>query len=150
MAANLRQRVTAVNGLLAAVYGEDTRLSVVLERLGANEQEIGHFREHAVAEACDRVVDAVSTCFQNLRTGSRDFLVLSRRLGLDGDVATLQEVGDELGVTRERVRQLEERARRKCRASRNRDAVEACLLEILALTRGRSRSRNPSAPDEEL
>jgi len=96
------------------------------------------------------VADAVSTCFQGLRTGSRDFLVLSRRLGLDGDVATLQEVGDELGVTRERVRQLEERARLKCRALRNRDAVEACLLEILALTRGRSRSRNPSAPDKEL
>ena len=146
MAANLRQRVTAVNGLLAAVYGEDTRLSVVLERLGASEQEIGHFREHAVTEACDRVVDAVSTCFQDLRTGSRDFLVLSRRLGLDGDVATLQGVG----VTRERVRQLEERARLKCRASRNRDAVEACLLEILALTRRRSLSRNPSAPDEGL
>ena len=47
MVANLRQRVTAVNGLLAAVYGEDTRLSIVLERLGANEQEIRHFREHA-------------------------------------------------------------------------------------------------------
>jgi hypothetical protein len=150
MAANLRQRVTAVNGLLAAVYGEDARLSVLLERLGASAEEIGHFREHAVAEACDGVVDAVSTCFQGLRTGSRDFLVLSRRLGLDGDVATLQEVGDELGVTRERVRQLEERARLKCRASRNRDAVEASLLEILALTRKRSLSRNPSAPDEGL
>jgi DNA-directed RNA polymerase sigma subunit (sigma70/sigma32) len=150
MVANLRQRVTAVNALLAAVYGEDTRLSVVLERLGANEQEIGHFREHAVTEACDRVVDAVSTCFQSLRNGGRDFLVLSRRLGLDGDVATLQEVGDELGVTRERVRQLEERARQKCRASRNRDAVEACLREILALTRRRHLSRNSSTPDERL
>jgi hypothetical protein len=32
----------------------------------------------------------------------------------------------------------------------NRDAVEACLLEILALTRRRSLSRNPSAPDEGL
>ncbi|WP_366145381.1 sigma factor-like helix-turn-helix DNA-binding protein [Candidatus Accumulibacter sp. ACC007] len=150
MAANLRQRVTAVNGLLAAVYGEDTRLSVVLERLGASEQEIGHFREHAVAEACDGVVDAVNTCFQGLRTGNRDFLVLSRRLGLDGDVATLQEVGDELSVTRERVRQLEERARLKCRASRNRDAVEACLLEILALTRRRRLSHDLGAPNNDV
>jgi hypothetical protein len=81
MAANLRRRVTAVNALLAAVYGEDTRLSVLLERLGASSEEIRHFREHAVADACDGVVDAVSTCFQSLRNGGRDFLVLSRRLG---------------------------------------------------------------------
>jgi DNA-directed RNA polymerase specialized sigma24 family protein len=147
MAANLRRRVTAVNGLLAAVYGEDTRLSVLLERLGASAEEIGHFREHAVADACDGVVDAVSTCFQGLRTGSRDFLVLSRRLGLDGDVATLQEVGDELGVTRERVRQLEERARLKCRAPRNRNAVEATLRQILVLARSRRLSHDLPQPE---
>jgi len=152
MAANLRQRVTAVNGLLAAVYGEDARLSVLLERIGASAEEIGHFREHAVADACDGVVDAVSTCFQGLRTGSRDFVVLSRRLGLDGDVATLQEIGDALGVSRERVRQIEERARLKCHAPRNRDAVEASLRAILALTltRRRSLSHNPSTPAERL
>jgi hypothetical protein len=148
MAANLRQRVTAVNGLLAAVYGEDARLSVLLERLGASAEEIGHFREHAVAEACDGVVDAVNTCFQGLRTGSRDFLVLSRRLGLDGDVATLQEIGDELGVTRERVRQLEERARLKCGAPRNRNAVEATLRQILVSMRSRRLSHDLGAPND--
>ena len=93
---------------------------------------------------------AVSTCFQGLQTGSRDFLVLSRRLGLDGDVATLQEVGDELGVTRERVRQLEERARLKCRASRNRDAVEVRLRQILVLARSRRLSHDLGAPNNDV
>src|ERR1700747_1400145 len=42
--------------------------------------------------------------------------VLSLRFGLEGDVPrTLEEVGSELGITRERVRQLETRALRELR-----------------------------------
>jgi RNA polymerase primary sigma factor len=44
--------------------------------------------------------------------------VLSSRFGLDGDKPkTLEEVGELLGITRERVRQLETRALRELRQS---------------------------------
>jgi RNA polymerase primary sigma factor len=44
-------------------------------------------------------------------------LVLSRRFGLDGEAPqTLEEVGNSLGITRERVRQLESRALRELRS----------------------------------
>jgi RNA polymerase primary sigma factor len=43
--------------------------------------------------------------------------VLERRFGLDGEPKTLEEVGEGLGVTRERVRQLETRALRELRQS---------------------------------
>ncbi|HZQ63731.1 MAG TPA: sigma-70 family RNA polymerase sigma factor [Gaiellaceae bacterium] len=44
-------------------------------------------------------------------------LVISRRFGLDGQAPqTLEQVGSELGITRERVRQLEARALRELRA----------------------------------
>jgi RNA polymerase primary sigma factor len=44
-------------------------------------------------------------------------LVISRRFGLEGQVPqTLEQVGSELGITRERVRQLESRALRELRA----------------------------------
>jgi len=46
---------------------------------------------------------------------SREREVLDRRLGLTGPEETLQEVGDRLGVTRERVRQVEARALAKLR-----------------------------------
>ena len=43
--------------------------------------------------------------------------VVLRRFGLDGQPPqTLEEVGHELGITRERVRQLETRALRELRA----------------------------------
>jgi DNA-directed RNA polymerase sigma subunit (sigma70/sigma32) len=40
------------------------------------------------------------------------------RFGLDGeDPRTLQEIGDALGVSRERIRQIESRAKEKLRRS---------------------------------
>jgi RNA polymerase primary sigma factor len=50
------------------------------------------------------------------RLNPRMRLVLSRRFGLDGQTPqTLEQVGTELGITRERVRQLESRALRELR-----------------------------------
>jgi RNA polymerase primary sigma factor len=44
--------------------------------------------------------------------------VLSLRFGLDGEPPqTLEEVGSQLGITRERVRQLETRALRELRTA---------------------------------
>ena len=44
-------------------------------------------------------------------------LVIARRFGLDGQTPqTLEQVGTELGITRERVRQLESRALRELRS----------------------------------
>ncbi len=50
------------------------------------------------------------------RLNPRMRLVISRRFGLDGEPPrTLEQVGAELGITRERVRQLESRALRELR-----------------------------------
>lgn len=51
----------------------------------------------------------------------REYYILQRRFGLfDVEPGTLEEIGKELSVTRERVRQIESRALRKMRNSKNR------------------------------
>ena len=57
--------------------------------------------------------------------------VLSRRFGLDGEPPqTLEEVGAGLGITRERVRQLESRALRELRAGRAGPRALPARLEV--------------------
>ncbi|MGN0364029.1 MAG: RNA polymerase sigma factor RpoD/SigA [Bilifractor sp.] len=59
----------------------------------------------------DRLDEIVGTLSE------REQYVIKRRFGLDGqEVQTLDEIGKQLGVTRERVRQIEAKAIRKLRA----------------------------------
>jgi len=74
-------------------------------------------------EACDPEKDALERESINLLHGLVDWLtpqeklIIRKRFGLaDGRPATLSELGQELHITRERVRQLEKRALRKMRA----------------------------------
>lgn len=63
--------------------------------------------------------DALRTCVRELldQLPARDALVLRLRHGLDGGAPrTLDEIGRELGVTRERVRQVESKALERLRA----------------------------------
>ncbi len=43
----------------------------------------------------------------------REALILKMRFGFDGEVKTLEEIGKEIGLSRERVRQVEKRAKLK-------------------------------------
>jgi RNA polymerase primary sigma factor len=55
--------------------------------------------------------------------------VLELRYGLDrdGDPRTLQEVGEMLGLTRERIRQIESRAKEKVRKSKRAGELRSYL-----------------------
>ena len=62
----------------------------------------------------DRVEDLVEQWI--CRLGEKQRIVLERRFGLHGHRrATLEQIGREIGVTRERVRQIEAKALRKLR-----------------------------------
>jgi RNA polymerase sigma factor (sigma-70 family) len=67
----------------------------------------------------------VAACLTHL--SEREALIVRRRYGLDTDEPqTLQEIGDHLGVSRERVRQLEKQALTKLRQGQHR----AVLAEL--------------------
>jgi RNA polymerase sigma factor (sigma-70 family) len=64
----------------------------------------------------------------------RERLVVSRRFGLDGEACTLRDISADLGVSAERVRQIEERALERLRTAW--PATEE--LELAAPPNGRS------------
>ena len=54
--------------------------------------------------------------------------VISMRFGLDGeDPRTLQEIGEALGLSRERIRQIESKAKEKLRRSREAQGLRGYL-----------------------
>lgn len=64
-------------------------------------------RRAVTRELIDEVLDTLS---------EREKIIIVKRFGLDDGVAhTLKDIGEELGVTRERIRQIEEKAMRKLR-----------------------------------
>jgi uncharacterized tellurite resistance protein B-like protein len=73
------------------------------------------------------------------KSEEREWDVLARRIGLEGHpVETLQDIADSYDVSRERVRQLESRGKRKIRNFLLRGELEQCQAHpaILALSEG--------------
>ena len=69
----------------------------------------------------------------------KESIVISRRMGLHGNKSTLQAIGDEFQITRERVRQIEETAIRKIgrvTRSNNLFAIQEIANNILAKAGG--------------
>jgi RNA polymerase primary sigma factor len=77
--------------------------------------------DFALQDENRRVVDSL-LCGLN----ANEKLIIERRFGLnDGTVSTLQEIGQQLHLTRERVRQLEIKAMKKLRQAICRNRLEA-------------------------
>ena len=70
--------------------------------------------EVQASEARDRAARAVGQALRGL--DAREQLIVKERM-MNEEPATLQALGDRLGVSKERVRQLEERAKTKLRSS---------------------------------
>ena len=109
------QEVRAVTGLLSDATS--------LDRPAGSEDGAPKIGELVEDERASEVPDAVIRDMENARfreaiegMPDRERRVLVRRYGLDDrGPATLAELGDELGVTRERARQLQRNAERRLR-----------------------------------
>jgi RNA polymerase primary sigma factor len=116
---------------LMLMGGEDVSLS---DRLGGREdrREVEDVLEQVMVPAVDEalvheaVIDQLRKAVAELGTKERE--VMRMRFGLDGgEPRTLQEVGDRLKLSRERVRQIEYRAKQKLRQSTRLQGVKSAL-----------------------
>jgi len=87
-----------------------------------------------------REIDSVETILQELFSKFDErinYIVLSREGILTGDKKTLEEIGEDLKITRERVRQIEDEFWRRARHSTNRRIVFKALLTDFIHNKGK-------------
>lgn len=73
-------------------------------------------------DTLEKMIETIETLFWALK--SKELAVLRKRIGCNGREWTLQEIADEIDLTRERVRQIEEIAWSKIKARASRMALE--------------------------
>ena len=84
---------------------EDTELGDFI----ADEETITPYKSAETAMLRDSIYGLLDTL------ADREAAVIKMRFGLEGNPMTLEEVGKELGVTKERIRQIEDKALKKLR-----------------------------------
>jgi len=97
------------------IYLEDTLVNSSSKNLEEKIiEKLGKERVHQILDTLDM----------------REREILKRRYGLDGyDINTLEEIGDEFNITRERVRQLEKKTLTKLRKKYNKDLEELLYMK---------------------
>jgi hypothetical protein len=123
--------------LLADVYGENRHINDILLESGLDASQINTLRTDSMFDFYDNVKYALYCRFLHYSGGKRLLEILCRRYGLFAHKAeTLQETGDAMQISRERVRQLETKAIRRLRGGVSADAVAILLLVSACKTLG--------------
>lgn len=104
---------------LNAVVNDDSDTEMI-DFIPGNSNSDPVYEEINQKMLCETVNDVLA------RLDSRESYIIKARFGLDGNPAkTLEEVGADLGITRERVRQIETVAMKKLRTSVKAEALRA-------------------------
>lgn len=141
---HMSEQVSMVNRIkkdLYKNYGIEASIAGISSELGKSEEDVQKvfdaqydiiewpiFHGNSFVDFKDRLIEspidryepiALSEKFEDVfeRLSEREIFVIKARTGmLDGKEHTLEEVGKELGVTRERIRQIQSRVKRKLKA----------------------------------
>jgi RNA polymerase primary sigma factor len=124
----LVERLTHINRFLEQVFGEPTRLSDILLRSDLSPTKIesikSRHRELVVDSVCEHLIGYLREVLP-----PRHARIVAERFCLSRpDQPTLRKIGEALGVSRERIRQLQNIGVRRLRAPARRAAVEEVVV----------------------
>lgn len=119
-----------LDDLLDQVYGSSQLLGTALVECGLSESEVVRLSSQYAEPFFEALLDRWCPWFLDDLPHIRG-RVLIRRYALDGRPAsTLQELGDDHGLSRERVRQLEESAITMLRSPERRARLDAMAHQV--------------------
>lgn len=111
-------RGVSVDAPVGSSEGEESRLLDVLPDDEASEPD-ETLEEHARSQTIDHALESLS---------AREADILRQYFGMQREhPMTLEEIGEVYDVTRERIRQIKEKALRKLRESGYRDSLAGCI-----------------------
>ncbi|SHK32813.1 sigma factor-like helix-turn-helix DNA-binding protein [Tepidibacter formicigenes] len=124
-------KLKGFNQLIEDSLKKKIKISDILEHNDFTQEEIAILKSEKLKQFLDLIIFGLKCSLIGSFTGNRQAEILVKRYGLDGGrVLTLQQMGDEFGVSKERVRQLQEKMLKKLTPTKTRHILE----EIIVLT----------------
>lgn len=129
MQSDFKEWLFHLNDLAKDLYGDEWRISDALEKYRFSESQIAFLKTGGL-ESFLNDIDFALQCRLLCGSNSARFSdIVYRRYGLFGHTAqTLGAIGEKMNISRERVRQLQEKALRRLKPGKNFDAFETLIV----------------------
>ena len=143
-----REMLLNFNSFLTEVYKKEQRISTILAEKGFNQQHLDILKGDKLTELFALIEFALRCRFIG-QVVFRAVDIIIRRYGLFGrKKETLQAIGDSMGISRERVRQLQEKALKRVTPTKNHDLLSdiivLCVCHLMQLNVDNHINEKPS------
>lgn len=116
---NLKGQVIAINKLLSDIYKRDMRLSYLLAELDFNCEEIELINRKLLPNIVNIFLEVIEATIVSFSDGKKQFKIIKNLYGLSNGSQGLRDVGAQLDISHERVRQLKNKAFKKLVSKNN-------------------------------
>lgn len=124
-----KEWLLSLNDLTKKLYGVEWRISTALEKYSFSEAQIAFLKADGLKTFLCNIDFALQCRILCGSNSMRFFNIIYYRYGLFGrPKQTLKALGEKMGISRERVRQLEEKALRRLKPTKTLDVFETLTV----------------------